>query len=399
MNLKILIFALAASGKGVSGGDRIFIEFARRWSLEQPVKIIVWEEGQAMCERLRLREHSGLKIKLYKMAFWAKGGMLICYIARIIASIFYSIKLCFNFKRQIIYSASEFWMDSIPAIILKIWHPETFWVAAWYQTAPNPFKGLSEGKREKFYRLRSLVYWLVQMPVKPFINKYADLILVNNEEERKQFKNKDKLGKVSVVLGAVNLDEIQEYASKFNTLKKKYEGVFQGRFHPQKGVVELIEIWAKVVNKKKDAKLAMIGDGPLMNDVKEKIKDLNLEENVQLFGYLFDGPEKYSVFSLSKVVVHPSFFDSGGMAAAEAMAFGLPAVAFNLKSYESYYPKGVLKVPIGNLEKFADSILLMLDDKEIYLKYQRQAIDLIKTKWDWNVRAKEILSKIRTLIK
>ena len=42
---QIRIFALAAYGKGLSGGDRIFIEFARRWSKNFPVEIYVWKEG------------------------------------------------------------------------------------------------------------------------------------------------------------------------------------------------------------------------------------------------------------------------------------------------------------------------------------------------------------------
>ena len=55
---------------------------------------------------------------------------------------------------------------------------------------------------------------------------------------------------------------------------KKYDAVFIGRFHPQKGVLELIDIWKRVVNKKPQAKLAMIGDGPLMKKVQLKIKKI-----------------------------------------------------------------------------------------------------------------------------
>ena len=34
------------------------------------------------------------------------------------------------------------------------------------------------------------------------------------------------------------------------------------------------------------------------------------------------------------------------LVAQEAMAFVIPCVGFNLKAYESYYPKGMIKVPI-----------------------------------------------------
>ncbi len=71
-----------------------------------------------------------------------------------------------------------------------------------------------------------------------------------------------------------------------------------------------------------------------MKEVKFKINELRLQNNIKLFGFVFDGPEKYRVFSQSKIVVHPSYFDSGGMAAAESMLFGMPCVGFDLPAYK-----------------------------------------------------------------
>ena len=198
-----------------------------------------------------------------------------------------------------------------------------------------------------------------------------------------------------MLLGAVPLKEIKNWKAKLSKLPKKYDAVFQGRFHPQKGVVELVEIWKKVVEKKPNAKLAMIGDGPLMQDVRDKIQDLGLQKNIKLFGYLFDGPEKYEIFSRSKLVVHPAFYDSGGMASAEAMAFGIPVVGFDLKAYESYYPQGMLKVPVGDLSAFGDAILKLLDNDDFRRAEGENAEKMIFSKWSWNKRTSEVLDKIQ----
>ena len=45
------IFANAALGKGLSGSDRIFIEFAKRLKRNHKVIIHVWKEGFEMCQR------------------------------------------------------------------------------------------------------------------------------------------------------------------------------------------------------------------------------------------------------------------------------------------------------------------------------------------------------------
>lgn len=376
MDNKIYIFALAAAGQGISGGDRIFIEFARRWGRKMPVTIYVSEEGYKMCRRQNL--DSPVKFKIKSAA---------SYLARIIEGIKIGLTLNLeNSQKSIIYSASEFWMDSLPAFLLKLRFPKIKWAAAWYQTAPSPWKGFAEGTREKKYRLSSFLYWFIQLPIKPLIKRLADFVLVNNDEEKKQFR------KAVVVLGAVDLERIKIWKSKFEKLPKIYDAVFQGRFHPQKGVLELIDIWKKVVSKKPDAKLIMIGDGPLMESVKLKVKSEKLENNIILTGYLFDGEEKYKLFSQGKVVVHPAFFDSGGMASAEAMAFGLPCVGFNLRSYESYYPQGMIKVPVGNLESFAIEVLNLLSENKLYSKIAGEALSMINKNWSWENRARDTLN-------
>lgn len=378
-------FALAAQGSGISGGDRIFIEFARRWQKKSKVTIYVNEEGREMCRRQNLMANGQwLRYKILKTDNWCRFGFVICYFARIVRSIVLALRLTINHQPlTIIYSASEFWMDSLPALILKLRYPKITWLAAWYQTAPSPLT-----------HPWSLFYWLAQLPIKPIISKFADFVLVNNEEEKKQFPKLNKNNKVIVVLGAVDLEKIKNYKLKIKNLPKVYDAVFQGRFHPQKGVVELVDIWKKVVEKKPDAKLAMIGDGPLMQDVRFKIHDLRLDKNIKLFGYVFDGDKKYKIFAQSKIVVHPAFYDSGGMAAAEAMAFGIPAVGFNLKSYNSYYPEGMIKVDVGNLELFSGAVFeLLTNDKKRNILGQ-EALNMINSSWSWRKRADGLLNQL-----
>lgn len=394
LNKKIHIFAIAACGQGISGSDRIFIEFARRWSEDFPVTIYVWEEGYQMCQRQGL---DVLSIKYYVLCMkpWKKFGFVINYLARIIEGIRLGLTTKLeNSKDTIVYSASEFWMDSLAAFILKIRYRKIVWAAAWYQTAPNPLKGFTEGGFGTRDRWRALTYYLMQFPVKPLIAKFADYVLVNNEEEKKQFPKHAKDQKAVVVLGAVDIKKIKKWKLKFRKLPKIYDGVFQGRFHPQKGVEELVDIWQRVVDKKPDARLAMIGDGPLMVGVKCKVQSAKLEKNIILTGYLFDGEEKYRIFAQSKIVIHPAFYDSGGMASAEAMAFGLPAVGFDLKAYQSYYPEGMEKVKEGNLEAFANRILDLLQDKNLYRKVSKEALHLIDYKWSWEFRSRQILKVV-----
>jgi glycosyltransferase involved in cell wall biosynthesis len=401
-NSKFIFFALSPTGNGLSGGDRIFIELAREWSKVHPVEIYTTQEGVEMCKRQKL---FGKYLVLKKVE---KQALPPSFFLKYIYKVYFGIRLGILLNIQsdsrqkvsnnnlCLYSSSDFWMDVFPAVILKIRYPKLKWVATWFMTAPNPLKGFSEGRREDRYRSSAFLYWLSQLPVKSLIKKYADFVIVNNEDERKRFSVMDKKGKVIVLIGAVRLEEIERYSKRKMKGDKHrvYDAVFQGRFHPQKGVVELIDIWQKVVGKIPNAKLAMIGDGPLMKKVKLQISNYKLEKNVKLFGYLFDGEKKYRIFSQSKIVVHPAFYDSGGMASAEAMAFGIPAVGFDLKAYESYYPKGMIKVKKGDLTGFANMVIELLKNIPLRDKVGREALRMVGDDWDWKRRSEILLSKI-----
>lgn len=383
---KILIIAFAALGKGLSGSDRIFIEFAKRWSQKINVEIYVWEDGEQMIRRQKLKNNFKLKVETILMDKWSKLGFVGAYLFRVLHSIQWSLFKDLS-EVKYIYSASEFWMDTFPAVILKLRNTQIKWIASWYQTAPSPVLGYSTGERKEKYRFKSFIYWLVQIPAKLLIMNFADLVLVNNQSEKEIFNNLNKKNRVKVVYGAVDSRKIKYFKSKYPFFHKSYDAVFQGRFHPQKGVKELITIWSKVVKKIPRAKLIMIGDGPLTANVQALIKKLKLSKNITLKGYLFDGDEKYSIFARAKLVVHPAFFDSGGMSSAEAMAFDIPAIGFQLVSYQDYFPIGMSQVQIGNLDLFAEEIVSLLKNPRKREKIGLEAGNYILQNWSWNKRA------------
>lgn len=380
------IVAFGAQGLGVSGGDRIFIEIARRLKSNREIHLWVSDEGKAMCNRMNLTSS--------KIVYHVSGvtrlrlfGSVVFNLALVVTGIY--VGLCRRpTDGSVAYSASEFWMDSLPTFFWKLKNKSIHWIASWYQTAPSPFTGFSLTKSPR-NRLSALPYWFFQQTTKPFIAKYADIIAVNNAKEVNEFPRQKVHKKIFIMYGAVDVSAIHVFETKYLQLAKKYDAVFQGRFHPQKGVVELIDIWKQVVAVKPHAKLALIGNGPLWNDVSQKIEELGLQNNVILLGYVFDGKKKYTTFMQSKIVVHPAFYDSGGMASAEAMAFGLPCVGFNLPAYRDYYPKGMLKVPQTNLKAFAKAVLTLLNNKNMYKTYAFEAKSMVMKSWSWDTRVAE----------
>lgn len=296
-----------------------------------------------------------------------------------------------------IISASDFFPDVFYASLIKIIRMRTKWIASYFLDAPPPWSKSNPYRQNIFLYLKGILYWLVQRFSYQLVKRLADFVLVTSEPDVDKFiTRKRDQSKIIVVQGGVDITLSTKYL-KEGKIKppelRKYDACFLGRLHYQKGCLELIDIWKIVADKKLDAKLIMIGNGPLKDEVKSKIKQLGLEKNIVLYGFQY-GEEKYELFKESKIMVHPATYDSGGMSSAEGMAWGLPAVSFDLESLKTYYPKGMIKTELGDNNKFAENILKLLENKKLYGEVSRQARDLIVGTWDWNERLQLMYNQI-----
>ncbi len=383
----------AGDPNSLSGGDRILIEFFKRWRQHFiKVDLLTCTVGEKVIRRY-FRFLENISIKAIKVKRETYQNLWLLYLYKTIKGLIIVDQLKEDY--DFVYSSSDFWPDSIPAFWLKLRKPKTCWIAGFYLFAPSPLQEDSPYKDENF--LKGFLFWLTQLPIYFIVKNWADYVFVTSEPDvRKFITTKRGRKKIIIVQGGVDITEAKKYLANENTAlaeKRKYDACFVGRFHYQKGVLELIDIWKKVYDRKKGAKLAMIGIGPLEQKVREKIKRYKLEKNIDLLGFR-DGKDKYKIFKQSKIMVHPATYDSGGMAAAEGMAWGLPGVGFDLKALKTYYPRGMIKTPEGDLNEFAKNILKFLDDQDLYHKISKEAIDLTQEIWDWDKRAVKIYQKV-----
>lgn len=134
-----------------------------------------------------------------------------------------------------------------------------------------------------------------------------------------------------------------------------------GRYVPQKGFDLLVEAWHIVNASHPDWVLKIYGDGNAV-ELQDQIDRLNLTESCKLKPSTTAIEEKYcdsSIFVLS------SRYEGFGMVLVEAMACGLPAIAFDCPSGPSeIIQDGVdgFLVKNGNVEKLAERISTLIKD-------------------------------------
>ena len=105
-----------------------------------------------------------------------------------------------------------------------------------------------------------------------------------------------------------------------------------GRFMYQKNHKLLIDIFAKLLKEKSEARLLLIGEGELIGQIKEKVERLGIRGTVIFTGVRNDVNKLYSVMD---VFCLPSFYEGMPVVAWEAQANGLPCVFSDWVSKEA----------------------------------------------------------------
>lgn len=101
-----------------------------------------------------------------------------------------------------------------------------------------------------------------------------------------------------------------------------------GRLEKEKGFSDLIDVFELVINKNKNIRLIIAGDGSLRNSISKKIKNKKLDKYIKLVGFLND-KELISYYKKSSILVMTSYYESFGLVLLEAMSYKIPCVAFD----------------------------------------------------------------------
>ena len=183
--------------------------------------------------------------------------------------------------------------------------------------------------------------------------------------------------KISVVLNGIDTGRFSKARADFN--RRQFLGSWKlradtllvgtvGELTPLKGQEEILRAASQLLKQLPQTHFIIAGvdhsrELQHRRRLEQLIKELNLTTHVSLVGWLDDLAELYCALD---VFVSASHTESFGLAIAEAMASGTAVVATETEGARELIKTSEtgLLVPIGNVDKLAESILLLLRDKE-----------------------------------
>lgn len=244
---------------------------------------------------------------------------------------------------------------------------------------------------------------LLKNMLRPFSKVFAtDYFCCSELAGRWLFGNKTyNQGKVYLLNNAIDVDKFK-YNEKVRKAKRKELNIKDkdlvighiGRFVKQKNHDFLIDIFNEIHKQNKNAILLLAGDGPLKEEIQNKVKELELEKNVQFLGQRNDANELYQAMDL---FLFPSLYEGLGMVLIEAQCTGLPCVVSTEVPKIAKISKGVEFIPLSkNAKIWADESIKLITNKDI----RKTILKTIKIN-NYNIKneAKKLGKKYKRMLK
>ena len=129
--------------------------------------------------------------------------------------------------------------------------------------------------------------------------------------------------KSSILPNVIDKEELMEKINK-DRRDYRFDVVYLGRISKEKNPNRLINVLEIACHNNSNLCVAIVGDGPLLSEVRKEIKEKGLEKNIECLGFM-ENPMK--LLSQAKLLIMTSDWEGTPMCVLEAMALGVPIVS------------------------------------------------------------------------
>ena len=183
--------------------------------------------------------------------------------------------------------------------------------------------------------------------------------------------------KIVIVGNGVNVEDYH-----FSMNKIPYSLIYIGRLTELKRVSSIVESVSMVRNRFPDVKLHIVGDGPKHEEVRRRIEELDLSQNVSMHGYLPER-EKIELLSSSAVYLSSSVFEGFGIPLVEAMATGTVPVVTDIEAHRFVFQDDNVGYLVKSTEEMATKVIDLLSNETERLRLATNGRRLVEQKWTW----------------
>jgi len=149
--------------------------------------------------------------------------------------------------------------------------------------------------------------------------------------------------------------------------------LFVGRLTKYKGAHLVFQAFRKLLRNRKDVKLLIRGNGPLLPALNKFITKYCLHERVKIVGPL-DYTQLPYLYNSADVFVHATMNEMFGLTLVEAMACGVPIIASPTGAVSEVASDAPLYFQPFNVADLTNKLLVLLDDLNLRRKLSEKSI-------------------------
>lgn len=237
----------------------------------------------------------------------------------------------------------------------------------------------------------------IMMSIQGWVLRRARIVTTPSEYLGKAIQKAYKIKLERVVTNYNAADETETLP--FEPKVIKHQIVTTARLTSWKGVDGIIRATAILKEKYPDIRFVCAGEGPEMENLKNLVKDLNLEKEVTLLGKI-SRAETWQLRKNSEVYVLNSTYEGLPHTVLTSFAAEIPTVATNIPgTNEAVYDKetGLLVEP-GDDKALAKAIENYFEDPSLQKEMVENGSKLLKTKFSWEAHINNLKSIFQSVI-
>jgi glycosyltransferase involved in cell wall biosynthesis len=231
---------------------------------------------------------------------------------------------------------------------------------------------------------RKWYHWLIERITKNFVDIYISNSYAAKDVLIKKAKVPRK--KIKVIHNGIEIPE------KIEKLKKDYIAIGTiGNLRKAKGHFNLIKAAKIVVEKYKNVKFYIIGEGGLKEEILKRIKEEKLENFFILTGYV---ENVYSYLKIFDIFVLPSLWEGCPVSLLESMGYGIASIATDVGDVPYIIENGKdgFIVEKNDYLKLSEKIIYLIENEEERKKIGEKAREKIKKYFSYEEMIKKYSS-------
>jgi glycosyltransferase involved in cell wall biosynthesis len=204
--------------------------------------------------------------------------------------------------------------------------------------------------------------------------------------------------KTNVIYNGIDLGESID-TNKENGVNDQRFILYIGRLVVTKNLEVVILAFERVARTFPDAKLIIVGDGPMRTPWEDLTKKIGLSENIIFMGHISTGIKNELLRSCTALVL-PSKLEGFGRVIIEAFGTSKPVLVADTKVESEIVDDGIdgFLIPPDDVEGWASKIEYLFSNKERCLAMGRNGRDKVEKKFDLNLISNKLEEFYKQLV-